>query len=230
MQKNAIAVKPTFLQRLRLKPVPTDPIPIINQLLEQIAESYFGPFVAVYAKETSASPDDKRVLKQDLLDMLVQNVGILAGKPDQAQLALAKKIDPQPELRTKKLEQYASAAKKLFGVSAEKPVEFNPAGMSDTEVIQLIALAIQETALSIPLRFYDGPENVTNKAEESLHNVLIAIEKIRRNRELRDVLELTSSTNRLYRRIALADDYVWLPLKRPGEYGRPSSGKPDRKE
>ena len=209
--KEQIAAKPTLLQSLRLRSKPKDPTSTIDELLKKIAEKYFAQFVAVYAKETSASAGDEDVLKQDLLDLLIHNVCLLAGIPDEAQFALALKIDRQ--LDGKKVEQYVSAAKMIFGVRDEKPGEFNPAVKDDPAAIQLLALAIQETALSIPLRFYEGPEHVTAQAEESLYNILIAIEEIRRTHRLKEVLDLASSTGQLYRRIALADDYVWLPLK-----------------
>jgi hypothetical protein len=206
-----ITAKPTFLQRLRLAPKPSDPTPIINPLLEKIAEKYFSPFVDVYAEESSASEDDKEVLKRELLAMLIENLCLLAGIPDQAQLALAVKIDPH--LDAKKLKQYISAAKIIFDVRDGRLTEFNPTVLYNPVGIQLIALGIQETALSIPLRFYDGPEDVTAKAEESLYTILTAIEAIRKTYRLKDVLELANSTSQLFRKIAQADDYVWLPLK-----------------
>ena len=91
--KGQIAAKPTLLQRLRLTGKPKDPTPIINELLKNIAETYFSPFVEVYARETSASASDAEALKQELLDLLIQNVGMQAGMPNEAQFALALKID-----------------------------------------------------------------------------------------------------------------------------------------
>ena len=209
--KGQIAAKPTLLQRLRLTGKPKDPTPIINELLKNIAETYFSPFVEVYAKETSASASDAEALKQELLDLLIQNVGMQAGMPNEAQFALALKIDRR--LDGKKVEQYVSGAKIILGVRDGKPAEFNPAVMSDTEAIAVIALAIQDTVVNIPLRFYEGPETVTKEAEESLYKILTDIDAIRKAQRWKDVPGLGSSTGQLYRTIALADDYIWLPLK-----------------
>ena len=209
--KTQIAAKPTLLQTLRIRSKPKDPIPVINELLKNIAEKYFSPFVAVYAGETSASTADVDALKQELLDLLIQNVGMQAGIPNEPQFALALKIDRRLEGKT--VEQYVSGAKIIFDVRNGKPAEFNPAVMNDTEAIEVIALAIQETVADIPLRFYEGPETVTEKAEESLYKILTDINEIRKARRWKDVPGLGSSTSQLYRSIAIADDYVWLPLK-----------------
>lgn len=215
MGRNTSTARPDFLQRLGLKPIPADPKLLIDQLLRQIVETFFSPFVSAHAEETSASKAGQRVRKYELLNLLIQNVGIVAAEKEQKQpqITLALRITPDPDLQRKRLMQFVSAAKEVFDTRHEKPVEFNRTIKSYMAASQLIAAAILETVLSIPLRFYNGPENVTSRVEESLYNILSNLERIRITYELEEVLDLTSATNQLHRRIAMADDYVWLPVK-----------------
>ena len=198
---------PTILQRVGILPKSIDPTGLIDVLLGKIAEKYFTTLIEGYIHKTPVPAEEVQALNLDFTNWLTQNVGRLAGASDQAQLSLAYKIDMR--LRANKFTDFTREAEAVFLGNG------NPASihLRYSGAISLIARAIQDTALLIPYKWYSGKENVPEEIEVYLHDILVEVDKIKKEYRFKEVPDIATSTNLLYHKIATADDYVWLPLK-----------------
>lgn len=203
-------LKSTVWQRTGLTRWNINPTRLLEELIREIVQYNFSELVDIHIREGASDNDEISALRQSAMDdfthWTLQSIQALLEDTKDVYTALGRTIDTK--LRIPKLIDFATEARSIFfnGKPATEKATF------PTQV-SLIARALQETTLNAPLRLYNGKENVTKRAEIAFHQILLRMEYIRGRYGLNEIPNISQTTNLLFRRIALADEYVWLSLK-----------------
>lgn len=202
-------LKLSFWQRLGIGRQKVNIGVLLDSLFSGVATGQFGRLIEINLEASKDSPEEYKTLTDslnlDFKNWLVQSVGRLMESQDNVYLTLAKNIDGK--LRERKIRQFLVEAENVLHDGS------SPEYLNWKNIISILVQAIQEVALSIPMRLYGGKDRVSKSVEKVLYEVLEKIEKIRVDYSLENVPDISVEIALLHRQIAQADDYVWLPLK-----------------
>ncbi len=99
----------------------------------------------------------------------------------------------------------------VFSRNPEKLQEYQT--LTNKQAVAHIVAALQDLTLIIPTRIFGGDESMPESLKEELLAILSEIDQIAKQFELSESLTpYAQLTQQLYRKFALADQYVWLPL------------------
>lgn len=183
----------------------------LQELVDAIFEQVFGLLVTQYALSKQQAESDAKREPHSLFEKSIV-AGLKSGHPTAAQ-ALRARFHAQRRHSDKNCLLLTNQLKTMFSHDMRNAMRLQ--ATVDKEIPTAIAYALQETAFGIPKIMYSGTEQVSDKVEDGLTNILENVDTIRQHYELQaPVLGLSSAAIRLYQEIAQVDGYVILPLKR----------------
>ena len=192
----------------------------LDRVLDEIVMIFFEPLIEYQVSLFAPTDTDLEELlsgaKADYLqwfkEIIARNVGDEPDSSDAAKSVEQKLIAHWGgHWHQKKSLKSISEIRTVF---SRNPDEYSQLETLDnSDIVVVIASAIQALVMDIPLRLYSGTEAVNDVIRESMLSILRDLDQMSKYFGLEnDLPRLSDATQRLFRKIAQADDYVWLPL------------------
>lgn len=206
------AKRQNFLQRMILGRQEPNPVTVLENLMDEIAKAQFSPLIDLNLVENKTSQENRDALKdsleRDFKNWLIQSMDKADDNPGNGLIEMSHVIDPR--LREKKVREFLSEARGIFlNFSYLHP----RMELYFPSAIGSIVSAVQDTALSVPMRLYRGENKISRQTRQALNDILQRMEEIRDLFSLTLPLDIAHATDQMQRELARAGEYVWLPLK-----------------